>query len=132
MTKAIQQSVEFPATPKALFELYMDSTKHSESTGGRARISRKEGGKFSAWDGQLRGHNLYIVPGKLIVQAWRSSQWKPSDPDSILILRFRKTSKGHARVDLVHENVPVHDHQGVTKGWPTYYWKPWRRYLAAH
>ncbi len=30
---------------------------------------------------------------------------------------------------LVHANVPEHDHKGVTRGWPTYYWQPWKEYL---
>ncbi len=37
MTRAIQQSVEFAAAPETLFEMYLDSKKHSESTGGAAR-----------------------------------------------------------------------------------------------
>ena len=131
MTEAIQQSVEFDATPQALFDLYIDSKKHSQATGGRAKISRRVGGAFSAFDGALRGKNLLIVPGKMIVQSWRSTSWKKHDPDSILILSFSKTPSG-ARVDLVHAGVPEHDHQGVTKGWHRFYWEPWKAYLDAH
>jgi hypothetical protein len=64
----------------------------------------------------------------MIVQAWRSSAWKRTDADSILILLFRKDGSG-GRVDLAHVNVPEHDHQGVTKGWEKFYWKPWREYF---
>jgi hypothetical protein len=39
---------------------------------------------------------------------------------SILILTFRKRASG-AWVDLVHVNVPTHDHTGVTEGWKKYY-----------
>ena len=78
----------------------------------------------------LRGRNLLIVPGKMIVQAWRSNHWKKNDADSILILTFSRAGSG-GRVDLVHANVPEHDHEGVTEGWKKYYWKPWRSYLAA-
>ena len=66
----------------------------------------------------------------MIVQAWRSSQWSKDDADSILILTFNRTKSG-GRIDLVHVNVPEHDHKGVTKGWPEFYWRPWRTYLAA-
>jgi hypothetical protein len=44
MTKTIQQSVRFRASPEELFDIYLDSKKHSEATGGRARMSRKVGG----------------------------------------------------------------------------------------
>jgi activator of HSP90 ATPase len=128
MTKAIQQSVEFRASPEQLFEIYLDSKKHSEATGAPARLSRKPSGKFTAWGGQLAGKNLLIVPKRMIVQAWRATHWKSSDPDSILILTFSK-SAGGGRVDLVHANVPEHDHKGVMRGWPEYYWQPWREYL---
>ncbi len=50
------------------------------------------------------------------------------DPDSILVLEFSKVPAG-GRVDMVHAGVPQHDHKGVTKGWPHFYWKPWKAYL---
>lgn len=130
MTPAIQQSVEFGASPETLYEMYMDSKQHSQATGAPARISRRVGAAFTAFGGQLVGKNLLLVPGKMIVQTWRSTGWKKSDPDSILVMQFSKTKTG-TRVDLVHVNVPEHDHQGVTGGWRQYYWEPWRVYLEA-
>ena len=129
MTKAIQQSVEFNASPATLFEMYVDSRKHSKATGAPAKVSRKAGAAFTAFDGALRGKNLLIVSNKMIVQAWRSSAFKKSDADSVLILTFSKTPSG-TRVDIVHANVPEQDHQGVTEGWEKYYWEPWRAYLT--
>jgi activator of HSP90 ATPase len=129
MTKAIQQSVKFSAPPEKLFEMYLDSKKHSQATGGAANLSRKVGGKFTVWGGQLEGRNLLIVPNKMIVQAWRATHWPASDADSILVLQFSRAPSG-GRVDIVHANVPVHDHKGVSQGWPKFYWKPWKKYLA--
>jgi activator of HSP90 ATPase len=128
-TAVIQQSAEFKTSPETLYEMYMDSAKHSRATGSRAKLGRKAGDAFIAFDGSLRGKNLLVVPGEMVVQAWRSSSWKKADGDSILIMTFRKTAYG-ARVDLVHVNVPEHDHKGVTAGWPKFYWKPWRAYLS--
>jgi activator of HSP90 ATPase len=130
MTKTIQQSVKFKASPETLFEMYIDSRKHSKATGMPAKIGRKAGSSFTAFGGMLEGKLLLVVPGKMIVQAWRSSAWKKTDADSILVLTFSKEASG-ARVDLAHVNVPEHDHQGVTKGWEKYYWKPWRAYLES-
>jgi activator of HSP90 ATPase len=129
LTKTIEQSIRFAATPEQLFDTYLDSKLHSAATGGKAKISRKVGSKFTAWGGQLSGRNLFIVPKKMIVQAWRSHHWKDSDPDSILILRFSQEPRG-ARIDLAHVGVPVYDHKGVTQGWPKYYWEPWKKYLS--
>jgi activator of HSP90 ATPase len=130
MTKTIQQSVRFAASPAQLFEMYMDSAKHSAATGGKATISRRVGGAFTAWNKMLRGRNLAIVRDRMIVQMWRSVNFKPGDADSILILEFSK-APGGGQVDLVHVNVPLQDHEGVTNGWPNYYWKPWKKYIAA-
>jgi hypothetical protein len=49
---------------------------------------------------------------------------------SILILTFEK-APGGSIVDLVHVGVPQHDQNGVRNGWAKYYWKPWKKYLAA-
>jgi activator of HSP90 ATPase len=130
MTDAIKQRVDFEVSPKTLYGLYMDSAKHSKATGAPAKISAKAGGAFRAWGGALSGKNLVVVPGKMIVQLWRSTSFKKSDPDSILIITFSKIPSG-GRVDLVHVNVPEHDHKGVSEGWLKYYWNPWRAYLAA-
>ena len=130
MTNAIQQSVKFKASAAEIFDMYLDSKKHSAATGAPAKVSRKAGGKFTAWANQLSGRNLLIIPNKMIVQAWRANHWKSSDPDSILVIRFTETSKGTTQVDIVHANVPQYDHRGVSEGWPKYYWKPWKKYLA--
>jgi len=108
--------------------MYLDSKKHSAATGGRARISRKVGGVFTAWEGQLKGKNLLVVPKKMIVQSWRATHWPASDPDSILVLQF-SDGPGGGKVDIVHAGVPEHDHKGVSEGWPKYYWEPWKKYL---
>jgi activator of HSP90 ATPase len=128
MTKTIQQSVKFNASPEKLYEMYMDSKKHSASTGFPAKLGRKAGSRFTAFGGMLEGRTLELVPGKMIVQAWRSGGWKKADADSILVLTFSNDGSG-GRVDLAHVNVPEHDHQGVTKGWEKFYWKQWRDYL---
>jgi hypothetical protein len=98
--------------------------------GQRAKISRKAGGAFTAFDGALHGKNLLVVPRKMVVQAWRATHWKKSDADSILMLLFSGTKK-RGRVDLAHANAREHDHKRVTEGWRRYYWAPWRAYLRA-
>ena len=130
MKPPIEQTMKFPCSPEVLFEMYTDAAKHSAATGARAQITPRAGGRFTAFDGALSGRNLLIVPNRMIVQAWRSTAFKKDDPDSILVLEFSK-APGGAKVYMVHVNVPPQDHQGVRKGWPKYYWKPWKAYLAA-
>jgi len=129
MKRVIEQSITLGKTsPAELYELFMDSAKHSAATGMPARVSRKVGGKWSAFGGMILGKNLALVPNRMIVQAWRSSAWKKADPDSILVVRFEKTKNG-AAAHLAHVGVPPYDHKGVTKGWLKYYWEPWKKYL---
>jgi activator of HSP90 ATPase len=129
MTPAILQHVKFHASPKILFEMYMDSGKHAAATGAPAKMSRKIGGEWHAHGGAIGGKNLLIVPGQKIVQAWRATHWKKGE-SSVLILTFEK-APGGSLVNLVHVGVPQHDQKGVRNGWPNYYWKPWKKYLAA-
>ena len=130
MTPVIQSGAIFHnATPAMLYEFFMDSAKHSAATGMPAKISRKAGGKWSAFGGMICGKTLALIPNKMIVQTWRSTAWKKSDPDSILVAQFEKSASGGATVYLTHIGVPEHDHKGVTQGWIKYYWDPWRKYL---
>jgi activator of HSP90 ATPase len=129
MPKVVRQSVVLAAPAKALYAMYLSPKAHGSITGGKVVVGARPGSRFSAFGGALRGRTLQTIGGRLIVQSWRSSAFKKSDPDSTLIIRF--TPKGKAGcVDLVHVNVPDHDYNGVNKGWKNYYWKPWRKYLA--
>jgi activator of HSP90 ATPase len=123
MAKTIRQTVTLTASPEALFETYLDSEKHAAVIGGKVSISRKAGATFTAFDGGLRGRNLLIIPKRMIVQSWRASTWKKSDPDSLLILQFSKAGAG-GQVKLTHVNVPNHTCQIIKNGWPEHYWKP--------
>jgi activator of HSP90 ATPase len=126
--KTIEQSVRFSAAARELYDIYLDPVRHAAVTGFPVKISAKPGSKFAAFDGMLAGSTLLCIPGELIVQRWRSCMFHDADPDSILILRFVQDGR-YGRIDLVHANVPRHDHAGVTEGWKKYYWKPLRAYL---
>ena len=129
MSKTILQTVVFKNTsPETLYGIYMDSKKHSDATGGEAKISAKEGSPFTAWDGYINGKTFQLVKGKMIVQSWRSGDFKASDPDSTFILQFEKKG-ADTIVHMVHANVPEQAYSGIKKGWDDYYWKPWKKYL---
>lgn len=130
MAGNIQQSVTLPATAQQLYEMYLDSEAHGAFTGHPVTIGDQPGDEFRAFDGMLTGHTIATIPGRLIVQAWRSAHFHEDDPDSTLVLSF--TDQGdQARIDLVHVNVPDHDYDGVTEGWPMHYWEPWRKHLES-
>jgi activator of HSP90 ATPase len=130
MRSVIQQSVVLPAPADELFAMYLAPEIHAAITGGPAEVSAAPGSPFAAWGGSLSGTMLAVVAPRLIVQSWRSENFSDEDEDSTLILTF--TPAGAAgRIDLVHLDVPPQDFQGVTEGWPLYYWEPWRAYLES-
>jgi activator of HSP90 ATPase len=130
MARIVRQTVTLPARAGELYSMYLSPRKHAAITGGKVSIGARPGAKFTAFGGALTGRTLQTLPGRQIVQAWRSTAFHKGDPDSTLVMVF--TPKGRsARVDLTHVNVPNHDYHGVNKGWKNYYWKPWRKYLAA-
>ena len=129
MTRPIRQSVTLAASAASLYQMYLNAKTHAAITGGKVVVSTRRGSKFSAFGGLLRGRTLHTVPGRLIVQAWRSASFRKHDVDSTLVLRFVPLGAQRARIELTHVDVPPYDHRGVTNGWKKYYWGPWRRYL---
>ena len=130
MSRLVKQTVTLPAPAKELYAMYVNARTHKAITGGDVVINARPGSRFSAFNGMLQGRMLHTISGRLVVQAWRSAGWKKRDLDSTLILRFTPAGR-RGRIDLVHVNVPDHDYRGVNNGWKKYYWRPWRRYLAA-
>ena len=129
MRSVIQQTVLLPASPEALFDMYIDPAKHAAITGAQVTISAQPGTPFAAFDGGLSGTTLCVAAPRLIVQSWRSGNFLDTDPDSTLILSF-SAHGGQGRIELIHLDVPEQDFQGVTEGWELDHWTPWRDQLA--
>ncbi len=68
MSEKIQCSIFLPASTEDIYSALLDSKKHGEFTGDKAKIDPKVGGKFSAWDGYILGKTLELEPFKRIVQ----------------------------------------------------------------
>ncbi|MAE65497.1 MAG: hypothetical protein CMJ18_14600 [Phycisphaeraceae bacterium] len=130
MRNVIQQSVVLPAPADQLVEMYLDPARHGAITGAPVTIGEERGASFEAFGGQLSGTMLSVARPRLVVQSWRSVNFRDDDPDSTLILTFAPEG-GEGRIDLVHVDVPDHDYNDVVEGWNKYYWEPWRKYLNA-
>src|SRR5512136_837097 len=128
MAATIRQTVILDAPPHAVFEALMDSKKHSAFTGSKASMSRKVGGKISAWDGYIEGKNLRLEKDKVIVQSWRTTEFKASDPDSQVMFHFSKKGEG-TRLMFVHSKVPDALAEDFRQGWIDNYWVPLKAYL---
>lgn len=128
MATTIRQTVLLEASPHVVFEALLDSKKHSDFTGAPASISRKVGGRISAWDGYIEGKNLRIEKDKVIVQSWRTTEFTESDPDSQVMFHFSKKGDG-TRLMFVHSKVPDRLAETLRQGWIDSYWVPLKAYL---
>ena len=130
MSKTIEQTLTFRARPERLYRLYLSTREHAKACGGwgTSRIQARVGGRM-VMAPHITGKFLLLVHGTLIVQTWRGSNWKRSEPDSVLILAFARSGRA-CRLTMVHANVPDAHARSITRGWHTYYWRPWKRHLA--
>ena len=130
MPKTIVQKVVFKnTTPAALYEMYVNPEKHAALTGGKAKISAKEGERYSVYNGFITGKNLRMVKNKLIVQSWRGSDWKKADLDSTFIIALNQKGRD-VELEATHANIPDDQVKGIEKGWYDFYWNPWKKFLA--
>jgi len=126
-TKTIRQSVTFKASPHDVYEALMDSKKHSEFTGSKVSISRKVGGKFNVYDGDIEGLNLVLVPNQKIVQSWRYGDW-PKGHYSKATFSLKEIPSG-TRLTFTQTGVPEQFYDDIAQGWRDYYWGPMREML---
>ncbi|HLC99625.1 MAG TPA: SRPBCC family protein [Patescibacteria group bacterium] len=126
-TKSIKQAVLLKAEPHDVYEALMDSEKHSELTGSGAQISRKVGGKFTAWGGYIDGVNLELVRDQKIVQSWRSSDWPEKHYSHVTF--FLEKAKNGTKLTFTQTGVPDLFYDSIKQGWTDYYWKPMKETL---
>jgi len=116
-TKTLQQTVTFKASPREVYNMLMDTKKHQSLSGQPAKMSRKVGGGFTAWDSHISGFNLALKPGQKIVQAWRATGWWP-DHYSVATFDIAKT-RGGTKLKFTQIG-----------GWIETYWTPMKEIFA--
>ena len=116
--------------PAAVYGVLTTSEDFARMTGGRAAdIAKEVGGAVSLFGGDIRARNVELVPGKRVVQAWRSQAW----PEGVYsIVKFELTPQGKG-TKLVFDQAgyPEEAHQMLEGGWDLRYWKPMNAMLAA-
>jgi activator of HSP90 ATPase len=127
MSKTIRQVVTFKAAPHEVYEALMDEKTHSAFTGGKAKISRKVGGQFTIYEGDIEGKNLELIPDQKIVQSWRYSDW-PEKHYSTATFALEAVEKG-TRLTFTQIDVPEDKYEDIKQGWKDYYWGPMKEML---
>jgi activator of HSP90 ATPase len=119
-----------PATPRAVYDAWLDSAGHAAMTGGKAALASAEpGASFTAWDGYISGRNLTLERGRRIVQSWRTTRFTAADPDSRIEVMLEPAAGG-TRLTLRHTEVPDGHTSYRDGGWQDNYFAPMKRYFA--
>jgi activator of HSP90 ATPase len=130
-TRTIRQSVIFKASAEAVYEALMDSKKHARFTGSSVKMSRRVGGKFSIYGGDIQGVNLELIPGRKIVQSWRYSNW-PEGHYSKATFSLREAPPAGIRLTFTQSGVPEEFYDDISQGWRDYYWGPMQELFEKH
>ena len=119
----------FSTDPDTLYNAWLDSDTHSGMTGSRAWIEPEINGRFTCWDEYIFGITLEMVPGKKIVQRWRTTEFPDDAGNSKIELTFDAVSEG-TRLTLHHTNIPFGQAVFYKKGWLEFYFEPMKRYFS--
>jgi uncharacterized protein YndB with AHSA1/START domain len=130
MAFAFTLTATIPATPRQVYDAWLDSRAHGAMTGAKAKMSARLGARVSAWDGYISGRNLRLEPGRRIVQSWRTTEFAATDPDSEIEVRLVPAKTG-TRLTLRHRNVPDGQTSYRDGGWRDFYFIPMKEYFAA-
>jgi uncharacterized protein YndB with AHSA1/START domain len=127
---SIHQEVVINASPAAVYGVLTNSEDFARMTGGKAAdISKEVGGTVSLFAGGVRAMNVELIPGKRVVQAWRSEQW-PQGVYSIVKFELEPEGKG-TKLAFDQAGYPDSWQQTLEDGWHKMYWQPMNAMLAA-
>jgi len=124
----IKQTVVIPASPKEVYEAYVDAKKHAKFTGSKATGKPVVGSKMTAWDGYIFGKYLELEDGKRIVQEWTTTDWDEGYAASKVELTFKAVPEG-TEICMVQSGVPKNRADEFADGWTEFYWNPLKEYF---
>src|SRR5438093_11094167 len=122
-----QQATIRGATPHDIYEMIMDSKKHSKLAGSRTTVSRRVGGAFKVGR-DLEGTNIALIKDKKIVQSWREIDWPKGHYSRATFALAR--ANGGTRIRFRQSGVPDGQYRSIKEGWIEYYWEPMKKQFA--
>jgi activator of HSP90 ATPase len=123
MSEELELTEDFPVPSCRIYEAWLDSRAHSQFTGSAAKIDARVGGPFTAWDGYISGQTLALEPCRRILQSWRTTEFPPEAPDSLLEVLIEDVNQS-ARLTLRHTLIPDGQAEQYRDGWEDFYFKP--------
>jgi len=123
--KTIRQTYHIKAPRKLVWEVLV-TPKHIAKWGaGPAKMSTKEGAKFSLWGGDIFGKNTEVKEDKSLLQDWYGGEWL--EPSVVTI--SLTTESGGTKVSLLHTGFPEEEGADLKEGWKDYYFGPLKEYV---
>jgi uncharacterized protein YndB with AHSA1/START domain len=139
---SIHQEVVFHASPERVYRI-LTSTHEFDGVVHRSaamrsgmklgtqstRVSPNVGGEFVLFGGHILGRQVELVPGRLVVEAWRVGNWTPG---LYSIARFElRAEGGGTRLVFDHTGFPSEEAEHLAEGWRGNYWAPMAESFAA-
>lgn len=126
---SVHQEVDFKASPARIYDALLDAKQFAAFTKDKAEIQNQPDGTFRLFGGRIEGRAIELVPNQRIVQAWRTSDWKPG---FYTIVRFALVARGSGTRIVFDQAGFLEDDaewKHLKEGWPQMYWEPLRKYL---
>jgi len=125
--RSLHQKIIIEANPHEVYEVLMDSEKHSNFTESNAKISRNIGGKFTTFDNWASGKNIELVKDKKIVQTWRGEDWPEGHYSTITFLFQRDGNE--TIIDFTQTEIPDDVYEEIKQSWVDFYWEKLKEYF---
>jgi uncharacterized protein YndB with AHSA1/START domain len=125
----IELEAIIPATPRQIYDAWLNGELHEAFTGAGATGSPDVGSAFTSWGDYIWGTNLALEDARRIVQSWRTSEFPEDAPDSRLEVQLEEAGDG-TRILLIHEDIPQGQAGGYEQGWVDFYFIPLRNFFA--
>ena len=128
-SQSLHMTLQLPVPPEEIYTAWIDSIGHRDITGGNAHIDPRQGGNFSAWDGYISGILLKLEPNKRIVQSWRTTDFHPLDPSSMVEILLEANENG-TLLTLKQTELPKGQAEKYKQGWQEFYFVPMLGYFT--
>jgi activator of HSP90 ATPase len=138
---SIHQEASFSVSPAKVYDVLTDPKKFqqvellsgvmkaADLAAKPAEIGREPGSAFSLFGGYISGRQIELIPGKRVVQAWRTASW----PEGIYsIARFELVDDGTG-TNLIFDQAgfPAGEAEHLSSGWKANYWNAMSKFLSA-
>lgn len=119
---SIRQQATIPADPHQVYKVLADADALSALSGKSGKAARIEGEEFAAFDGNVTGRQIELVPDTRLVQTWRFPRWEPGQHS---LVTFTLTAvDGGTCLTIDQHGEPDDWHEHLATNWPNFYFTP--------